>query len=214
MKRGEQSAAYYDQMYAESSEYQQPYTRSRYYFIWSVIVDRVLRSGGSRVLEIGCGSGQLAEFLLDQGISSYTGLDFSQTAINFAKNKDLPRATFVQGDARTTNLPTDLEYDVLICTEVLEHITYDLPVISRWPKGTWCLCTVPSFPYVSHVRNFEDTEQVVARYGEFFDDFHVLTLRRPDRPTGQYYLFSGVRNDKVATEDDTTVPTAAPAQAV
>src|SRR5436853_5595799 len=65
-------SAWYDGAFRDIEEYHRPYPQSRYYFLWAVIVDRVRRSGLRRVLEIGCGPGQLAAFLLDQGVEQYT----------------------------------------------------------------------------------------------------------------------------------------------
>src|SRR5438067_3176677 len=82
----ERDSAWYDGFYTEDDEeYRRPYPQSRYYFLWAVIVDRVRRSGLRSVLEIGCGPGQLAAFLLDQGVEQYTGLDFSPVAIEIAR---------------------------------------------------------------------------------------------------------------------------------
>src|SRR5947209_3200198 len=112
---------WYDQAYRDVEEYRRPYTQSRYYFIWTVIVDRVRRGGARRVLEIGCGPGQLAAFLLDSGVDEYLGLDFSPTAIEMAR-ANAPRGRFEVGDARSTDVHSEFEHDVVICTEVLEHI--------------------------------------------------------------------------------------------
>ena len=50
--------------------------------------------GGGRVLDIGCGSGQLFPLLERRGIASYTGVDFSAAAIEAVAFKDA-RAQFV-----------------------------------------------------------------------------------------------------------------------
>ena len=53
-------ADWYDEIYRQPHDYQAHYTQSRYYFLWSVIADRLIRSGVRRVLELGCGTGQFA----------------------------------------------------------------------------------------------------------------------------------------------------------
>ena len=190
----EKPARFYDELFAESTEYGLPYTRSRYYFVWTVIVDRLRRAGVRRVLEVGCGSGQLAEFLVDQGIAGYVGLDFSEVAIGMAKEKQLSRAEFFMDDARTTGLFDLSECDAIICTEVLEHIEDDILVVSRFPAKCRCICTVPNFPWRGHVRHFETENAVEGRYGRYFEGFDVFTLRRPDSETSRYYVFEGTRN--------------------
>src|SRR5262249_48355077 len=66
----EVGADWYDRCYTETPTYRDHYTRSSYYPLWTVIVDRVRRDKVKRILEIGCGPGQLAAFLLDQGVES------------------------------------------------------------------------------------------------------------------------------------------------
>lgn len=174
---GYYDAGYYDRYVAATEGYDWPYYKSNYYALWAVIVDRVRRDGLHRVLEIGCGPGQLAAFLLDQGLKEYAGLDFSARSIDMAREA-APRGKFVVDDARSSSIYADVSYDAIICTEVLEHIEDDLQVIARFPEGARCLCTVPNFPYESHVRHFED----------------VLTLISQKSPTARFFLFDGVRN--------------------
>ena len=196
--RVERPPAFYDEAYATSVEYKLDYPDSQYYFVWTIIVDRARRLGAKRVLEIGCGPGQLAQFLIDQGVASYTGLDFSATAIELAR-RFAPTATFVVDDARTSDVYHTSACDLIVCTEVLEHIDADYEVVSKFPSGVRCICTVPSFPYKSHVRHFRNSEEVATRYQPFFNDFSVLTLRRPKRAGSYFFLFEGIRNEHQAS---------------
>lgn len=189
---------WYDHAFATTKGYCAHYTQSSYYFLWTVIGDRIHRAGIGRILEIGCGPGQFAQLLFDQGIESYTGLDFSPKAIEMAR-ASVPRGRFVVDDARTSDLYSQVEHEAIICTEVLEHIPDDLVVVSRFGPGKRCLCTVPNFPYESHVRHFEDGAAVASRYQRFFRDFDVVTLRSPAAADVRYFLFEGVRNEIVHT---------------
>jgi SAM-dependent methyltransferase len=173
------------------------YAESSYYFLYAVIVDRVRRSASRRVLEIGSGLGRLAGFLLDQGVQEYVGLDFSPKAVAIAL-RFAPRGRFVVGDARTTTLHEEVEHDIVICTEVLEHIEEDLLVVSRFRPGKRCICSVPNFSYESHVRYFRDAQQVAHRYGPFFGDLDVMTFESPSAATDRFFLFDGTRNDYAA----------------
>lgn len=186
--------AWYDREYVGCEAYEGPYYASRYYFLWLLIADRIRRDGIRRVLDIGCGAGQLAALLRDQGIEDYVGLDFSKTAVDMAR-RQLPRGRFVVGDARTTGLYDEVDYEVIICTEVLEHIEDDLVVVARFKPSVRCICTVPNFPYVSHVRHFRDAAEVAERYRDYFRDLDVMTIAGGGSSTVQYFLFDGIRND-------------------
>ncbi len=190
----EESAAFYDRLYVAETSYHQPYEQSHYYFLWSVIVDRVRRAGFKRVLEIGCGPGQLANYLFDQGIDGYTGLDFSPQAIAMAKG-NVPRGQFVVGDARDPAIHKQVDHQVVICTEVLEHIEDDLKVVAAFAPGKTCFCSVPNFACDSHVRFFRDAQEVLERYGRFFESPTVATFKSPRYAKDWFFLLQGVRNE-------------------
>ncbi|MFG0319559.1 MAG: class I SAM-dependent methyltransferase [Planctomycetota bacterium JB042] len=189
----ERASGYYDSMYAESEQYDRPYFRSHYYFLWTVIVDRIRRRRPAKVLEVGCGVGQFAEFLVAQGGVAYTGFDFSPQAIEKARAKRIDGARFEVGDALETDLFETVEHDRLVCTEVLEHVERDLDIVARIRPGTRCICTVPNFPYESHVRHFADAAEVEGRYGEAFDDLDVFTLEDPAHEGNRFFLLEGTK---------------------
>jgi len=190
----EVGSAYYDRMYVAETVYHQPYEQSHYYFLWSVIVDRVRRAGFKRVLEIGCGPGQLAAYLMDQGIETYTGLDFSPQAIAMAK-RNVPGGRFVVGDARDPDIHGQVDHQFVICTEVLEHIEDDLKVVTAFAPGKTCLCSVPNFPFESHVRHFVDAQAVLDRYGRYFEGPTVASFKSPRDSNDWFFLLQGVRNE-------------------
>ena len=137
--------------------------------------------------------GQLAQLLFEQGIENYVGFDFSRSAIRLAERRT-PRYSFQCADARTTPLLTRVDYDAIICTEVLEHIEDDLCVVRRFPIGTRCIFSVPNFAYPSHVRYFASSDDVARRYGPLFTELDVLTLRSPQSDSDVFYLSDGVRS--------------------
>lgn len=191
----ERGADWYDDDYSTNPHYRVPYYESRYYPVWSVIVDRIRSAGHQRVLEVGCGSGQLAAYVIEQGgVESYTGVDFSREAVELARQM-APKGTFRVGDA-TDARTYDLPAECIVCTEVLEHIEEDLVVLSRFPSGVRCLCTVPDFPYPSHVRHFTSADVVAERYGAYFSEFDVTTFQasgHEGNPVLRYFLTDGVR---------------------
>jgi SAM-dependent methyltransferase len=186
---------WYDEKFAGTPEYRSPYQDSPYYFLWSVIVDRIRRDGLQRVLEIGCGTGQLAAYLLDQGIDSYVGLDFSPRAVEYAR-LSAPCGRFMVEDARASDIYAAEEHDVLICTEVLEHISEDLVVVGKFRPRTRCIFSVPSYDSAGHVRFFRDRMAVAERYGGYFDGLDVVELPLVGTASGgnRIFLADGERN--------------------
>lgn len=188
-------AEWYDDVYStEPDEYVNHYSESRYLPVWEAICERV--PAGAGVLEAGCGPAQLAEMMIDRGvIRNYIGFDFSPAAIVLAK-KHLLEQRLEVADAYTTDLFTTVDYDVIVCTEVLEHITDDLGIVERFPKGKQVLATVPNFDYETHVRFFEDADEVRERYGHLFDRLEVTNHFHqgdPDGSHGIFFLINGVR---------------------
>ena len=190
--QGVADAEWYDAAYRASESYAEPFWQSHYYFLWSVIADRVRAAKARRVLDIGCGPGQFAACLFDLvEIDAYTGLDFSKQAVQMAK-RVCPRGEYHVGDATTTTIHDDVPHDVVVCTEVLEHVPTDFAVIHRFRPGMRCLCTVPNFPYQSHVRHFESVGQVSDRYARLFDKFDVWAVKRSNSQV--FFLMDGIRN--------------------
>src|SRR5262245_23441763 len=192
--KGVADADWYDAAYTAIDSSREPFWQSHYYSLWCVIADRVRRDRLKRVIDIGCGPGQFATCLFTMAdIDQYTGLDFSPKAIAYAQ-KASPQGNFIVGDALTTTLQRDTPHDVVICTEVLEHVPDDARVLSRFIPGVRAICTVPNFPFDSHVRHFETTQSVRDRYAQFFDHFDVWPVFRWYAPNHIYYVMDGVRN--------------------
>jgi SAM-dependent methyltransferase len=192
----ERQSEWYDEMFTVTPKYHSAYQDSPYYFLWSVIVDRIRRDGLRRVLEIGCGTGQLAAYLLDQGVASYIGTDFSAKAVEYAR-RNAPGGRFIVEDARASSIYNEEEHDVLVCTEVLEHIAEDLAVVERFRPRTRCIFSVPSYNSAGHVRFFSDRSAVGERYGRYFDRLDVVEFRIVSAPAGgnKIFLADGERNE-------------------
>ncbi len=188
-----QAASFYDRTFEQNPAAQGHYTRSAYYMIWTVIIDRLRREAPSRILEIGCGAGQLAHALHDAGVvGDYCGFDFSSARVAHARRIN-PGLRFEIADAFSTDLYTQFSYDAVVCTEFLEHVENDLDVLQRLPAGVRVIATVPNFPYVSHVRHFTDAAAVSTRYGPLFDDFHVASLRANEHHK-TFFLLEGIKH--------------------
>ena len=123
------------------------------------------------LLDYGCGTGafmayfckQYANKYLDRALPKLTAIDFSQKAIDIANKRELPV------DYRCSDLAALSDkaiYDLIICSEVLEHIQNDKGIIRNiWnllrPEGH-VIISVPAQPsfwsradeYSGHIRRY------------------------------------------------------------
>lgn len=183
----EQNNQYYDAIYGKSDEYVKHYLKSRYLNLWK----EVLKSLDLKtpVLDIGCGPGQLAEMLHDNGLEQehYIGVDFSSEAILMAKRK-LPMHNLICEDIFRLNYDMFPGAQVLIC-ETLEHIEKDLDLIATIQKslhGNRFVFTVPTFDDPGHVRHFKSWEEALERYGK-----SVYKVERCER-FGAWIVIAGI----------------------
>jgi 2-polyprenyl-3-methyl-5-hydroxy-6-metoxy-1,4-benzoquinol methylase len=130
----------------------QPHVASAYAARLSLLEGVVTRLAGpgGRVLDVGCAQGTLGLRLAEQGFR-VTLVDVRATNIEYAQARhergDVGFYAGLLGDA----LPPDDDYDVVVCTEVLEHVVApsqllaDLARKAR-PGGAICL-TTPNADY-------------------------------------------------------------------
>jgi 2-polyprenyl-3-methyl-5-hydroxy-6-metoxy-1,4-benzoquinol methylase len=76
-----------------------------------------------RILDIGCGFGQMLMGLRDLGYSDLNGIDVSAEAVKFCKENNLN--VFFVGDISDHKVSEDKKYDVIMMSHVLEHIPKD-----------------------------------------------------------------------------------------
>ncbi len=94
-------------------------------------VDRLLAgvSKHSRLLEVGCGTGQWSRYFSDKGFD-VTGIDISSEMIKIAKQKYIPSSHFEIADGR--NLPfEDESFDGAAAITVLEFTTEPEKIVSE-----------------------------------------------------------------------------------
>ncbi len=167
------SSAYYDAVYADSHKYDLVGAQSDYATIWRRIVDLLYERGATGILDLGCGPGQFAEFVAAHlpGVA-YTGLDFSGVAITKAR-KRCPQFLFEKRALPTGDFANLPAFDVVVCTEVLEHVEPDRDLLAALPAGTRVIASVPDFDAFGHLRVFRTEDKVRARYGDLLNPLSV-----------------------------------------
>lgn len=96
---------------------------------------------GSRVLEVGCGSGFYTEYCARQGVADYIGVDL--TSISVARLQPrYPQFRFVQADIAQPQFDLGAGFDVALAADVLFHIIDDEAfgaaiknIVSRLKRG-------------------------------------------------------------------------------
>lgn len=126
MKDGERAAAQYDAMAAE-------YTTDNDGGIFNSLYERpamlamVGDVDGLRVLDIGCGAGQLSQELVARG-ATVTGIDVSSAMVALAEDRHGDIATFVAGDI-SDPLPFETgSFDVVVASLVMHYLEDWTPV--------------------------------------------------------------------------------------
>jgi len=175
-------ASYYEDHFTENKGFQVHYKQSYYYVAWTQVIVFLKKINPVSILEIGCGTGQLAEYLRDEGFIHYEGFDFANKAVDMAKKRvDM---NFYWGDALDESL-YQKDFTVAICLEVLEHIEKDLQVLENIPEGRHIIFSVPNFDADSHVRWFTTVRQIKKRYFQHINIKEIV-------PVGNLFICRGV----------------------
>src|SRR5262245_60378796 len=101
----------------------------------------------SRVLDVGTSTGANLRLLRDRGFQRIDGLDFSEEAIRFCREKGL--GLVLKGDI--CQMPFgDESFDLVLATDIIEHVDDDLAALGEIVRvlrpGGKVLITVPAFP--------------------------------------------------------------------
>lgn len=164
------------------SEFQAAYHVQEGAHWWSVarrdMIVRLLDRAGvprdARILDVGCASGRLIEQLRDRGHPFVTGVDVSSEAMAACRARGLEDVHQMPADALALD---DASFDVLIASDVLEHIDDDLAALKEWRRvvkpGGLVIIFVPAHMFlwshhdvVNHHHRRYDREELAARVRE------------------------------------------------
>src|SRR5437763_4063700 len=106
------------------------------------------------VLDVGCGSGRIAELVLQAGASDYVGIDFAEPMIELARRRLArfgERVELVCGDF--LDVPVERRFDVVLALGLFDY----LPDADRFARRMFELCSdggalVASFPAWSPIK--------------------------------------------------------------
>lgn len=111
---------------------------------------RQLKVGyNSKTMDLGCASGHLVAFLQKKGFMNISGIDISKEAIKKCRKNEINN-TFLR-DCVNTRFK-DGEFDVLIASDILEHIEIDNNALREWnrilKKDGILIVFVPAFDFL------------------------------------------------------------------
>ncbi len=178
----ERGCEFYDKVYAEEEKYSTHYRDLKTFPVFQVALSMVRDIENPKILEVGCGTGQFAQMLWDNGILCYKGVDFSEVAVGIAHGKS-PQA-FEVGDIEKCSFDG---FNTVVALEVFEHIEEDIELIKRIPEGTHVIFSVPNFNDSGHVRHFKSSSDILNRYG------HLISVENCVKFI-HWYILKGVRN--------------------
>ena len=145
----------------------------------------------ARILDVGCGTGLLAAFLVEEGFSHIDGLDYSAEMLDVAKRKGRIRERF----EKDLNQPLDMgeaQFDALVSTGTFTHGHVGGEclgaLIALLRSGGVLICTV-------HQDVWDQGQFGAVLEGLMADGIAEIVSRDPDRlfesdlrPTGWYLV--------------------------
>lgn len=149
------------------------------------------------VIDLGCGTGRMAELMRQHSSRQYLGFDFAPAVVAEA-SAYCPAFPFAVADIREwehgPGLPEECCYVLL---EVLEHLDDDRDILARIPPGLPVVFSVPNFWSASHVRRFLQPSDVFDRYGDLLDFDRWLSVPFPT-PGRRIHVFrASTRADRL-----------------
>ena len=124
------------------------YTHAEEFKRLQFVIDQVKALGkpNLKILDIGCGNGNISLAMGSLGYQT-TGVDVDAGSIEIARKRNsFAHVTFELKDADAFSI--DGKYDVVICSEVLEHLHKPTELVKQWPEllesDGICIVTVPN----------------------------------------------------------------------
>lgn len=143
-----------------------------------IVYDQMVPTGKTKLLEIGCGTGNFIQHIVENKNLEITGSEVYLKGLLYAQKK-LPNVDFIQFDV--TQGVVGEEFDLIIAFDVIEHIENDIAALSNinrmLRKGGGLILTVPQHMFlwstldeiVKHKRRYSRLELVTKLKEDGFD---------------------------------------------
>ena len=145
------------------------------------------------VLDAGCGEGfTLEKFRRNNIGQELTGIDFSEAAIKIGR-KLHNELTLQPGTIYHIPFKAN-SFDLVICTEVLEHLEHPEKALAELQRVSkkYCIITVPHEPWFM-LANFLRGKNI-SRWGNDIEHIQHWSRRRINRLVSKYFYVTEVKN--------------------
>lgn len=144
----------------------------------SIVYDQMAPTGKTKFLEIGCGTGNFIQQIVENENLEITGSEIYLKGLLYAK-KNLPNVNFIQFDVTQGEIGE--EFDLIVAFDVIEHIENDVAALSNINKmlheGGSVIITVPQHMFlwskldeiVKHKRRYSRRDLVTKLQENGFD---------------------------------------------
>jgi SAM-dependent methyltransferase len=174
---------FYNKIYSNSVNYDLHYSESLYFKIYEKVLTLLDKS--DTIIELGCGTGQFAQYLEDNKCIYYIGFDFSDVAINKAKSKS--NQCFMCLDILTDEIK--FKYDTIIALEVFEHLYYE-DVLKKLMPGKKIIFSLPNFKTREHIYAWGSEIEIRKDFEEFVNILSVEKVMQKGKK--EWYLINGI----------------------
>jgi 2-polyprenyl-3-methyl-5-hydroxy-6-metoxy-1,4-benzoquinol methylase len=137
--------------------------------LFEIAMRKYASSGKKDILDLGCGTGWASQLISRYG--SYTGIDFSSKGIAYAQQHFSQYGTFVLASNANIKLglPLDKKYDVIFCSEVIEHVEDHQAFVEQLrllmqPEGLCVLTTPNGYLYAEIKKRYSQQFQPIENW--------------------------------------------------
>ena len=113
----------------------------------AMVLQKYIRAKNLRVLDVGCGTGAIMEFVKRKGFVVF-GIDVDQVALEYCRSKGLEVGS---GLATKIGFPDDT-FDIVLALDVLEHVQVDREAVQEiqriLKKGGIFIASVPAHRFL------------------------------------------------------------------
>jgi len=104
--------------YSEEEQLRYPQQKEQ---LLHILSEHDISIAGRNVVEFGCGNGFWGGVMLEAGAESYTGIDISQTAVDFCK-KQFSQGQFIRHHLGDSSVQLERQYNLVCSIDVTQHV--------------------------------------------------------------------------------------------